>query len=44
MAVIVGITVEDDRIMGCPEKNEILLISFVPKKRTKKTAGSFTGA
>ena len=44
MAIIVGITVEDDRIMCCPEKNEIPLISFVPKKRTKKTAGSFTGA
>ena len=43
VAVIIGITVEDHGIMGGPKKDEITLVSFVPKNRTKKTAGTFTG-
>jgi len=32
MTIIVGVAVEDHRMMGSPEKNKITLISFVPKK------------
>ena len=38
VAVIVGIAVEDHSMVGRPEKDKIALISFVPEKRTKKTA------
>ena len=44
VAVIVRIAVEDHSMVGSPEKDKIALISFVPKKQTKKTAGTFTGA
>ena len=44
VAIVVGIAVEDHRMMCCPEKDKIAFISFVPKKRAKKTAGTFTGA
>ena len=44
VAVIVGIAVEDHGMVGGSKKDKIALISFVPKKQTKKTAGTFTGA
>jgi hypothetical protein len=44
MTIIVRIAVEDHRMVGRPEKDKISLISFIPEKRTKKTARAFTGA
>lgn len=44
MTVIVGVAIENDGVVGSPKKNKISLISFVSQKRTKKTAGAFTGA
>ncbi len=44
MAVIVRIAIKDYRVVGCPKKDKVALVFFVPKKRTKKTAGMFTGA
>jgi hypothetical protein len=44
MTIVIGIAVENNRIMGRPKKDKIALISFVPKKGTEKTAGTFTGA
>ena len=44
VTIIVGITVEDDSMMDRPKEDKISFISFVPKKRTKKTTGTFTGA
>lgn len=44
MAVTVGIAVEHHDMMGRPKKDKISFISFVSKKRTKKAAGTFTGA
>lgn len=44
MAVIVRIAIENDRMVSCPEKDEIAFIFFVTHQRTKKTAVTFTGA
>ena len=43
VAVVVGVAVEDYRMVCGPKKDKIALIFFVPKKRTKKTAETSTG-
>ena len=44
VTVIVGKPVEDHGMVAGPEENKVAFISFVPKERTKKTTGTFTGA
>lgn len=44
VAIIVRIAVEDHRMMSRPKKDKVTLIFSVPQKRTKKTAGTLSGA
>lgn len=44
MTVVVGVTVQDHGVMGSAKEDEVAFVFFVAKERTKKAAGSLSGA
>ena len=44
MTIIVGIAIEDHGVVRSPEEHKVTFVFVVPQERTKKTAGTFSGA